>query len=70
MNQLTDEEKRVIIGKGTELPFSGELLNENRSGTFVCRQCDAPLREFGVAEVCSSVSPIASASKERIKTLT
>ncbi len=43
MNKLTDEEKRVIIGKGTELPFSGELLNENRAGTFVCRQCSAPL---------------------------
>lgn len=43
MNKLTDEEKRVIIGKGTELPFSGELLNEARAGTYVCRQCDAPL---------------------------
>lgn len=43
MNKLTDEEKRIIIGKGTELPFSGELLNEARAGVYVCRQCDAPL---------------------------
>lgn len=43
MNELTDAEKHVILDKGTELPFSGELLNEDRSGTFVCRQCDAPL---------------------------
>ncbi len=43
MNKLTDEEKRIIIGKGTELPFSGELLDEERVGTYVCRQCDAPL---------------------------
>ena len=43
MNDLTDEEKRVIIDKGTELPFSGNLLDEHRQGTFVCRQCEAPL---------------------------
>ena len=43
MNQLTDDEKRVIIDKATERPFTGELLNEQRSGMYVCRQCDAPL---------------------------
>ena len=43
MNKLTDEEKRVIIDKGTELPYSGTLLDEHRTGVFVCRQCDAPL---------------------------
>ena len=43
MNKLTNAEKRIIIDKGTELPFSGELLNEDRAGVFVCRQCDAPL---------------------------
>lgn len=40
---LTDEEKRVIIDKGTELPYTGDLLDEDRAGVFVCRQCDAPL---------------------------
>lgn len=43
MNQLTEEEKYVILNKGTELPFSGELLNETAAGVYVCRQCDAPL---------------------------
>lgn len=43
MNQLTPEERRVIINKGTEVPFTGSLLNEDRSGIFVCRQCDTPL---------------------------
>ncbi len=47
MSKLTAEEKRVIIDKGTELPYSGKLLNENRQGTFVCRQCDAPLYRSG-----------------------
>lgn len=43
MNRLSDEEKHVIIDKGTEAPYSGELLNEQRQGLFVCRQCDTPL---------------------------
>ncbi|HMS92919.1 MAG TPA: methionine-R-sulfoxide reductase [Candidatus Saccharibacteria bacterium] len=43
MSFLSDEEKRIILDKGTELPFSGKLLDEYRQGTFVCRQCDAPL---------------------------
>lgn len=43
LNNLTDEEKRIIIDKGTELPFSGELLDEKRAGVFVCRQCETPL---------------------------
>lgn len=43
MSSLTNEEKRVIIDKGTELPFTGELLHETAAGTYVCRQCDAPL---------------------------
>ena len=43
MNDLTDEEKRVIIDKGTELPFSGDLLDEHRQGVFVCRRCETSL---------------------------
>lgn len=27
LNKLTAEEKRVIVGKGTEAPFSGEYVN-------------------------------------------
>lgn len=43
LNQLTPEEKRVIIDKGTEAPFSGEYDDFYGPGTYVCRQCEAPL---------------------------
>ncbi|MFA6228297.1 MAG: methionine-R-sulfoxide reductase [Patescibacteria group bacterium] len=43
MNELTPEEKRVIIDKGTEAPFSGEYVNNKETGVYVCRQCGAPL---------------------------
>ncbi|MDD2981872.1 MAG: methionine-R-sulfoxide reductase [Crocinitomicaceae bacterium] len=42
-NVLTDEEKRVILHKGTEMPGSGEYNQHTEKGTYVCRQCDAPL---------------------------
>lgn len=42
-NQLTEEERRVIINKGTEYPGSGEYNVFKAEGTFVCRQCEAPL---------------------------
>lgn len=42
-NELTAEEKRVIINKGTEMRFTGEYVDNKRNGMYVCRQCDAPL---------------------------
>lgn len=41
--ELTNEEKRVILNKGTELPFSGKYYNFHERGTYVCKQCGAPL---------------------------
>lgn len=43
MNTLNAEEKRIILEKGTELPFSGKLLHETAEGVYACRQCNAPL---------------------------
>jgi methionine-R-sulfoxide reductase len=43
MNKLTSEEKRVIINKGTEVPFVGEYVNNRKTGIYVCRQCGTPL---------------------------
>ena len=42
-NDLTPEESRVIIGKGTERPFTGEYTDWKATGTFLCRRCNAPL---------------------------
>lgn len=43
LNDLTPEEARVILHKGTEAPFSGEYNHFREVGTFVCRRCNAPL---------------------------
>jgi methionine-R-sulfoxide reductase len=43
MNQLTKEDARVIKGKGTEAPFTGEYVDNYKIGTYVCRRCDTPL---------------------------
>jgi peptide-methionine (R)-S-oxide reductase len=42
-NALTPEEKYVIIQKGTERPFTGKYYNYKEPGTYICRQCNAPL---------------------------
>ena len=42
-NQLTPDEERVILYKGTERPFTGSLLNNKAQGLYVCKRCDAPL---------------------------
>jgi peptide methionine sulfoxide reductase msrA/msrB len=42
-NNLTPEEQYVILQKGTEHPFTGKLLHIQAKGTYVCKQCGAPL---------------------------
>jgi methionine-R-sulfoxide reductase len=42
-NELTPKEAYVILQKGTEMPFTGEYTNNKKTGTYICRQCDAPL---------------------------
>lgn len=43
LNKLTESEKYVIINKGTDRPFTGEYTDKFEKGTYICRQCDAPL---------------------------
>lgn len=42
-NELTPEEERIIIHKGTETPYTGEYVNNFDSGTYVCKRCNTPL---------------------------
>ena len=43
LNPLTPEEARVILHKGTEHPFTGRFHRFDEKGTYLCRQCGAPL---------------------------
>lgn len=40
---LAPEEYRVLRKAGTELPFTGPLLKEEREGSYQCRACGAEL---------------------------
>jgi peptide-methionine (R)-S-oxide reductase len=42
-NELTAKEKYVILEKGTERAFIGEYTDNKKPGTYICRQCNAPL---------------------------
>jgi len=42
-NKLTPEEERVILHKGTEMPFSGKYYDFHQAGTYVCKRCGTPL---------------------------
>ncbi len=41
--ELTKEEERIIIHKGTEPPFSGKYEKHNEKGTYTCKRCGASL---------------------------
>jgi peptide-methionine (R)-S-oxide reductase len=40
---LSDEQKDVLFNKATEAPFSGEYLNNNEDGAYVCANCGAEI---------------------------
>ena len=42
-NQLSAEEERVIVHKGTEPAFTGEYNDFFEEGTYRCKRCDAEL---------------------------
>ncbi|MEG2068041.1 MAG: bifunctional methionine sulfoxide reductase B/A protein [Tannerellaceae bacterium] len=43
LNKLTPEEEQVMIHKGTERPFIGKYISTKEKGTYICKQCNAPL---------------------------
>jgi peptide-methionine (R)-S-oxide reductase len=40
---LTPEEERVIVRKGTEMPFTGEYTDHKEVGVYHCKRCRSPL---------------------------
>ena len=42
-NDLNNEEKRIIINKGTEVPYSGKYCDYEKSGIYTCKQCNSEL---------------------------
>lgn len=40
---LTPEEVRVIVEKGTEAPFSGQYVDHKEDGTYTCKRCGTAL---------------------------
>lgn len=43
LNKLTEEEKYVMLEKGTERPFTGIYYDHFEKGNYSCKQCGAPL---------------------------
>jgi methionine-R-sulfoxide reductase len=41
--KLTREEEKVILHKGTEMPFTGKYYAFWKKGTYVCKRCGAAL---------------------------
>lgn len=40
---LTPEEERIIVNKGTEYPGTGEYNDTTAPGIYTCKRCDTPL---------------------------
>jgi peptide-methionine (R)-S-oxide reductase len=45
--KLTPEQYRILRQKGTEAPFTGELLNNHDTGMYTCAACGASLFSSG-----------------------
>ena len=40
---LSEEEYKVIVEKGTEMPFTGKYLHHDKNGQYNCLVCDSEL---------------------------
>ena len=47
LSKLTPQQRDIIEGKGTEAPFTGELLNKKDNGEYTCAACGIKLFESG-----------------------
>jgi peptide methionine sulfoxide reductase msrA/msrB len=43
IEQLSDEEKYVLINKGTQAPYVGKYTDEKSNGIYTCKICETPL---------------------------
>jgi peptide methionine sulfoxide reductase msrA/msrB len=43
INKLSDDEKYVLINKGTQRPFTGKYTDEKSNGVYTCKLCGAEL---------------------------
>jgi len=43
LNELSEDERYIIIHKGTESPFSGKYTKHDKNGVYLCKQCDKEL---------------------------
>lgn len=78
-NELNSEEQRVILNKGTERAYAGAYDKHYVKGTYICRQCDAPLYESEMKfdsgcgwpafddEIAGSVKKVADADGRRVE---
>jgi methionine-R-sulfoxide reductase len=41
--ELSPEEKKIILEKGTERAFTGEFFDHKQKGIYSCKQCNTPL---------------------------
>ena len=44
-DELTEEEREIIVLKGTEKPYSGIYNKHFNKGTYICKACNNPLFE-------------------------
>ena len=40
---LTSKERKIIVDKGTERPYTGKYNNHYKKGTYLCKACSNPL---------------------------
>lgn len=43
ISQLNDDEKKILLYKGTEKPFSGKYTNTTKEGVYTCKLCGSAL---------------------------